>query len=40
MVDSLQGLAVPSPAKFAAILDDAQAYDSMLKEAEDMIAKA
>jgi len=36
----LQGLAIPSPSKFTGMLDDAAAYDSVLKEANDIMEKA
>jgi hypothetical protein len=35
-----KGLAVPSPSKFVGMLDDAEAYKSVLKDAADILSKA
>lgn len=35
-----KGLAVPSPSKFYEMLDDVEAYNTVLKEAADILSKA
>lgn len=35
-----KGLAVPSPSKFTGILDDPEAYDAMMKDANEILEKA